>query len=242
MIKRGLQKGDVFALHLPNCIEYPILLYGVPLVGGVVTTLNPNFTDDELAFQLKNSRAKYIITTPTSADKIRLVTSRLRMEEVFVLGSSPGCTSFATLIRDDGRAHGFKVDPRNDLFCLPYSSGTTGFPKGVMLTHHNLVAQSSILASLLKLIPQPSSQAVSLAFLPFYHIYMLTLALGLQLYRGDKVVLLAKFDGEFMLQCIQKFKVSSELFFPAPNLLNAKSLSYINIWEGGGSPSQEVHH
>ena len=209
MINRGLQKGDVFALHLPNVAEYPILLYGVPLVGGIITPLNPHCTDEELTFQLKSSRAKYIITTPPFAEKIKNITTRLGMvKEVFVLGNAPGCTPFADLIGDGCKTCGFKVDPRNDVFCLPYSSGTTGLPKGVMLTHRNLVAYTAIRFAMAPPSSQRSSQPVTLIFLPLYHIYMLSAGLGLQLYRGSKVVLIAKYDGESMLQCIQKFRVS----------------------------------
>ena len=207
MMKRGLQKGDVFALHVPNCIEYPILLYGVSLVGGIVTTLNPQFTEEELKFQLQNSRTKYIITLPSLAGKIARIAPTVGIREVFVLGSAPGCTPFAALLSDNGRTRGFKVNPKKDVFCLPYSSGTTGLPKGVMLTHYNLVAHIFMLDSLRKLLPESPNQLVALVFMPFYHIAMLSGALGFTLFQGNKVVTMAKFDGELLLQSAQKFKV-----------------------------------
>ena len=205
MIKRGLQKGDVFALHLPNLPEYPILLYGVSSVGGVVTTLNPRYTQEELVFQLKNCRAKYIITMPPFVEKIKQVSSEVGISEIFVLGNALGCTPFSVLLADDGGARGFKVNPREDLFCLPYSSGTTGLPKGVMWTHYNLVAHTLIRD--FSPVEQNPEQDVLLGFLPFFHSMLLSGALGGFLFQGNKIVSMSQFDGELMLKFIQKYKV-----------------------------------
>ena len=188
MIKRGLQKGDVFAIHLPSVPEYAIVLYGVPLVGGVITTLNPNFTEDELLHRMQLAKAKYIITTPLHAELIQRVCSKVGMKEVFVLGSAPDCTSLSTLLKDDGSARGFDVDPRNDLFYILYSSGTTGLPKGVMLTHRNLVARTVAKSSMKPAASLESEQEAVLVFMPMFGSYMLGFALISGLYLGKKVV------------------------------------------------------
>ena len=208
MIKRGLQKGDVFAIHLPKVPDYAIVLYGVPLVGGVTTPLNPNFTEDELLHRMQLTKAKYIITTPSHADLLQRVSSRVGMKELFVLGSAPGCTSLSTLLEDDGSARGFDVDPRNDVFYILYTSGTTGLPKGVMLTHRNLVTRMVAKSSMKPAAKLESDQEAVLVFLPFFGSYMLGFALICALFLGQKVVCMETFDEALMVQYIEKFKVS----------------------------------
>ena len=211
MIKRGLQKGDVFAIHLPNVPEYAIVLYGVPLVAGVITTLNPNYTEDELLHKMQLTKAKYIITTPSHAELIQRVSSKVGMKEVFVLGSAPGCTSFSTLLEDDGSARGFDVDPRNDVFYILYSSGTTGVPKGVMLTHRNLVTLAVLQSSVEQAASLVSEQEAMLVFMPFFGAFMLCLALICGLYLGKKLVCMEKFDEALMVQYMERFKASQSV-------------------------------
>jgi acyl-CoA synthetase (AMP-forming)/AMP-acid ligase II len=137
---RGFGKGDVFAIFSPNTVEYPIAFHAVSLLGGIVTTLNPLCIAEEVAKQLADSRAKYLITSPALLACAHEASSQLNLRELFVFGEAEGATSFSELYEGDGDVPTVEIDPREDLVALPYSSGTTGLSKGVMLTHRNLVA------------------------------------------------------------------------------------------------------
>src|SRR6266849_646005 len=140
LASHGFQKGDVFAIHTLNCPEYAIAFLGVARLGGACTMVSPLFNEAELTTQLKDSGAKYLLTDPQLADVALAAARALELREVFVLGEVDGVTSFRTLLDNSGEAPSVEIDPRSDLVALPYSSGTTGLPKGVMLTHYNLVA------------------------------------------------------------------------------------------------------
>src|SRR5450759_1583764 len=128
---RGFRKGDVLAIMSPNLPEYPIAFHGVATAGGVITTLNPTYTADEIAFQLNDSRARLLITIPSLVGKAQEAAAKSKVEEIIVFGEAEGAVPFASLIID-GKAPDVSVDPANDVVALPYSSGTTGFSKGVM--------------------------------------------------------------------------------------------------------------
>lgn len=207
LTRRGFQKGDVFALYLPNVPEYPVSFFGVIAAGGTVTTLNPTFTEKEIAYQLKNSAAKYILTVPEIADRARQAATEVGIKEVFVIGEAEGCEPWASLLSDDGMAFpdNFVINPKEDICAMPYSSGTTGFPKGVMLTHHNIVSQLCIIMHE-NFMPQPR-RGTTLGLLPFFHIFGMVVVMSQYLYRGGKLVCMQKFEGEHMLKLVQDCKV-----------------------------------
>src|ERR1044071_6044182 len=138
--ERGFKKGEVFGILSPNCPEYAIAFHAVATLGGIVTPINPLYTRQEIAHQLKDSGARFLVTLPSCAEKASEAIADAGVEELFVFGTAAGATSFDSLLVDNGRAEQVEVNPLEDIVVLPYSSGTTGLPKGVMLTHHNLVA------------------------------------------------------------------------------------------------------
>lgn len=129
--QRGFGKGDVFAIYSPNIPEYAIAFHGVSLAGGIVTTANPLYTADELAHQLNDSNAKYLLTIPMFLDKAQEAAAKSSIQEVFVFGEAEGATPFASLLRSDSKMSPVSFDPAEDLIVLPYSSGTTGLPRGL---------------------------------------------------------------------------------------------------------------
>ena len=138
--QRGFKKGDVFAIYSPNIPEYAIIFHAVAMLGGINTTVNPLYTAEELLFQLNDAGAKFLITIPLFLEKAQEAAAQAGVEELFVFGEAEGTTPFASLMRSGGDVPAVQIDVHKDLVVLPYSSGTTGLPKGVMLTHYNLVA------------------------------------------------------------------------------------------------------
>lgn len=197
----------MFALYLPNVPEYPILFFGVITLGGVATTLNPAFTEKEIAYQLKNSGAKYIITVPAIADKAKQAAAEVGIKQVFVIGEAEGCEPLTSLLNDDGMAfpENVSISPKEDVCVMPYSSGTTGFPKGVMLTHHNIVSQLCMITH--DRFRSHPLRGTTLGLLPFFHIFGMVVLMVQYLQRGGKIVCMQQFDGEHMLKLVQDFKV-----------------------------------
>jgi acyl-CoA synthetase (AMP-forming)/AMP-acid ligase II len=215
---RGFGKGDVLAIYSPNLPEYPIPLLAAALLGGITTTINPLYTVDELTFQLNDSRALYLVTTPAFVEKALAGMQRSQVREVFVFGEAPGATSFTDLLRGDGNVPDVKINTQEDVVVLPYSSGTTGLAKGVMLTHRNLVANLCQMAP----IGFVREQDTVIGVLPFYHIYGLTVILSLSLANGATVVSLPRFDLLQFLQALQDYKVTVGNMVPPIMLALAK--------------------
>ena len=204
---RGFRKGDRFAILSPNLPEYAIAFHAVASLGGVVTTVNPLYTAAEGAKQLQDSAARFLLTVPPFLATAREAAAQSKVEEILVFGEAEGATPFATLLAAGGTPPEVAIDPRKDLVALPYSSGTTGLPKGVMLSHYNLVAQMCMIEGVTdaELI---SPQDTVLAFLPFFHIYGISAFLDFSLYRGATIVTMARFDLEQYLQLVQKYGVT----------------------------------
>lgn len=245
--KRELQKGDMVALYLPNLPEFAGIFYGVLLAGGIVTTINPLYTPHELAYQLRDGRARYLFTIPSFLANAQIAAGEAFVEEVFVVGEAEGATSFATLIKNDGELRPIAIEPGEDTAVVLYSSGTTGLPKGVMLTHLNLIAnalQIEALAGHLAFFPED----VVLGITPFFHTMGLTMVLGLALMRGCTLVTMPRFDLPHFLELIQKYRVTFTTVAPPIVLALAKhplidqyDLSSLRLIASGAAPlSREV--
>ena len=202
--QRGFKKGEVFGILSPNCPEYGIAFHAVATLGGIVTPINPLYTQYEIAHQLKDSGARFLVTVPGCVEKATAAVNEAGVEELFVFGTAPGTTPFDSLMVDNGRAEQVEIDPLEDLVALPYSSGTTGLPKGVMLTHHNLVANLCQMEGLCYFYETDTLICV----LPLFHIYGLVVVLNMGLYSGATVVMMPRFELESFLKAIQDYDVS----------------------------------
>lgn len=201
---RGFKKGEVFGILSPNIPEFAIAFHAVATLGGIVTPINPLYTAGEIAHQLKDARARFLVTVPACIDKAIAAAQEANIEELFVFGSAEGATSFDTLLVDNGHAEQVAVNPLEDLVVLPYSSGTTGLPKGVMLTHHNLVSNMRQMEGLSYFFESDTLICV----LPLFHIYGLVVVLNMGLYTGATIVMMPRFDLEAFLQTAQDYEVS----------------------------------
>jgi acyl-CoA synthetase (AMP-forming)/AMP-acid ligase II len=209
LVARGFSKGDVFAIYSPNTPEYAIAFHAVSLVGGTLTTLNPLYTPEEAAHQLSDARAKYLLTVPALFDKAREAAAHGGVEELFVFGECEGATAFDALYATDGAgawsdAPPVEIDPAADVVVLPYSSGTTGLPKGVMLTHHNLIA-NTLQVQACELIKESDTLV---CVLPLFHIYGMVVIMNVGLYEGARIVVMPRFDLETFLKVLQDYGVT----------------------------------
>jgi acyl-CoA synthetase (AMP-forming)/AMP-acid ligase II len=239
LAERGLRKGDVFGIFSPNLPEYALAFHGAAKAGAICTTINPLYTPEELEFQLKDSGARYLLTIPQFLDRALAAANATGVEEVFVLGEGEGATPFGDLLASKGPVPDVAIDPAEDLLVLPYSSGTTGLPKGVMLTHRNVVA--NVLQSLA---PHSTSERdVIIGVLPFFHIYGMTVIMNIAIRLGATIVTMPRFDLEEFLRLLQDHKVTRAYLVPPIILALAKhpvvdkyDLSALEVIMSGAAP------
>jgi acyl-CoA synthetase (AMP-forming)/AMP-acid ligase II len=195
LISAGLVPGEVVAIFLPNSWEFAITYHAATLAGGIPTLLNPSYREREIRYQLENSGANFLITDGPLIDNVSL-TGLPSLRRVFITRTSSaqgGCENFASLLEPaSSKFPAPTKSPQETIAALPYSSGTTGLPKGVMLSHYNLVSNvyQVLGPNAAPLVPED----VMLCFLPLYHIYGLTVALTLSLTLGNTLVLMPRFD------------------------------------------------
>ena len=206
----GIGPGDVVALASHNSPMYAVAVHAVLRSGAAITALNPALTVYEIAAQLASSRAKAVISSSEVATKTADAAERSQVPLHFVLGGDSQGVSFASLLEGEHPAPSARLDPATALAALPYSSGTTGTSKGVMLTHRNIVANLEQLRVGWRL----TESDVLCAALPFFHIYGFTIILNSALLTGATVVTLPRFDLRTYLQIVQDYKVTRGHFAP----------------------------
>jgi acyl-CoA synthetase (AMP-forming)/AMP-acid ligase II len=215
---RGFGKGDALAIYMPNVPEYAVAFHGVARAGGRATTANPLYTARELEHQLRDSRAKILLTVPPFLDVAREAASAAGVGEVFVVGEADDAPPVTELMGNPDSAPEVEIDPASDVAVLPYSSGTTGLPKGVMLTHRNLVANICQIQDGFPI----SEDDVLIGCLPFFHIYGQTVIMNQGLRAGATIVTMPRFDLEQFLDLVQDREVSRVYVVPPIALALAK--------------------
>ncbi|MET9115718.1 4-coumarate--CoA ligase family protein [Streptomyces longwoodensis] len=219
LAEAGVRKGDVLALHSPNTVAFPLAFYAATRAGASVTTVHPLCTPEEFAKQLGDSGARWIVTvSPLLATARRAAELAGGVEEVFVCDSAPGHRSLIDMLASRAPEPRPDIDPVEDVAALPYSSGTTGVPKGVMLTHRQIATN---LAQLEPAVPAGPDDRI-LAVLPFFHIYGLTALMNAPLRKGATVVVLPRFELEAFLAAIQTHRITGLYVAPPIVLALAK--------------------
>ena len=214
----GIEKGDRVAIFAPNCAEFVISFYAISWAGAVVTTLNPAYREREVEFQLRDSGAKALIL---SADLYPVVSSMVHrmsgLDHVILIGGDEanGVLSLEKLIDGaEGPPSQLVIDPEEDTVALPYSSGTTGLPKGVILTHYNLTSNVEQLVNRNNELAAPKEQDVILIHLPLYHIYGMNVLMNPAVAVGATQVMMARFDMDMFLRLLSEHKVT--MLFTVP--------------------------
>lgn len=217
LARRGIGPGHCVAIMLPNLPDFVVAFHGTAWAGATITTVNPTYTAHELNYQLKDSGAEMLITLGAFADTAKGGAAGTKVREIVTLDGAPGTTPFADLIGPP-LAEQVPVDVGNDTLVLPYSSGTTGLPKGVMLTHRNLVANVDQIMAARPVAPGEWT----VGFLPFFHIYGMTVLANLYLGAGGGVVTMPRFDLQQFLKLIQDHRTKQAFCVPPVVLALAK--------------------
>jgi acyl-CoA synthetase (AMP-forming)/AMP-acid ligase II len=205
---RGFGRGSVLGMYAPNCPEYAVALLAVASLGGVATTVNHLATADDLARQLKDASATLLLTVPDLLDRARAAAAATEIRELIVVGEAPGATPFAELLRAGGMPPERPIRS-DEVVLLPYSSGTTGLPKGVMITQGSAVAnlcQSGVPHRVVE-------EDVVFCLPPFFHTYGIFL-LGLVLAGGGTLVIMPRFELAAFLTAVQRYKVTRAYLVP----------------------------
>lgn len=219
----GLRKGDCICLYTTNRPEYTLTFMAAASIGVVVSPMNPVYKEREVSYQLENSEARAILIQHELAPILQLVLANKslpNLKYILVTGQKapeglPEAIPIAALMRKSSPKHPPHVDiDGDDLLALPYSSGTTGLPKGTMLTHRNLVSNNLQFTTAL----QTNLTDVALLFLPFYHIYGVMLT-GSFLACGGTQVLMERFDLMQSLELSEKHNVT--YYFAVPPIVLA---------------------
>ncbi|KAK7067855.1 hypothetical protein SK128_024644 [Halocaridina rubra] len=221
----GIKKGDVIAINMPNSPEYPIVLFGSSSVGVIVTPVNPRYTAEELVRQLKDSGAKLLVGDASVEGAILDGLKEYKTPlHVIMNGTSrvPGALNLTDILNDATIPYmdAMQVNAK-DIAMMPYSSGTTGLPKGVALSHGALSSNVKMLMHEHFCRAKDSTDTKQLAFatiLPFYHVSGLLIQLMIGLAKGTKLLTMPAFEPNTYINCISKNKV--EYLHLVPPLLN----------------------
>lgn len=241
--KLGLKKGDRVASMLPNTPQAVVTYYGTLMAGGIVVQVNPLYTERELAYQMKDAGAKFIVCLDILLPRVSKVKEETDLEHIIVTRIADYLPfpknliypfiqkreyNIVVKVEETDDTHVWKnvianspaeyqeveIDPEEDLALLQYTGGTTGLPKGVMLTHYNLVANVQMAKAWIS--KAERDKEVVLGVLPFFHVYGMTTVMNLSIMYGAKMILLPRFDAGQVLKTIQKHKPT--LFPGAPTI------------------------
>jgi len=236
-----LRKGDVVAILAPNSPEWLVACHGAITAGGVVSGLNPLWSADEVAAQIHDSAARFLVTTGPLAATARAAVEQAGVGTRLVLldGQAPDAIALADLLACPDAAPDVAIDPAVDLALLPYSSGTTGLPKGVILTHRACIA--NVLQTIAALQIGPDDRTLAVA--PFSHAVGWGVVANCALHIGATVVTLPRFDPHAFLGAIQEHRVTQTVVVPPVVLALARhpavadyDLSSLNWLACGAAP------
>ncbi|MGZ9885926.1 AMP-binding protein [Rhodococcus ruber] len=217
---RGVGVGDVVGLLSPNVPAFAAVFHGILRAGATATTVNALYTAEDIAKQLEDSKATFFFTVSPLLPHAKEAAAAVGIpdDRLVVLDGAEGHPSLRDLLAENAPAPEVSFDPATHLAVLPYSSGTTGRPKGVMLTHTNLVANVCQIKSPIRIDPDDRILAV----LPFFHIYGMTVLLNAALFNRASLVTMPKFDLPEFLRIVSEQKCTYVFIAPPVAVALAK--------------------
>lgn len=234
----GFGAGQVVALMAPNMPEFAVVFHGVLWGGGTITTLNPSYTAPEVHHQLKDSGATLLVTVPDFLPQARAGAEGTSVRQIAVIGAAEGALSLDALEGVPITAQ-VPVDPIRHVAVMPYSSGTTGLPKGVMLSHRNMVVNVDQVVQMMG----AQKREVVIAFLPFFHIYGMNVLMNAHMVAGDCILTMPRFDLPAFLGHLQQHRARKVYVVPPVVVALAKhpmvaeyDLSHLKIVFSAAAP------
>jgi long-chain acyl-CoA synthetase len=237
LAETGVKKGDCVALYLPNTPQFVIGYYGALKLGAIITACSPLYKERELLYQLNDSQAKTILCLTSNCQTVKNVLKDSMLGNVIVaddqdvsisqhasgakntsmdLGSGDSVTKFPDLLERAVPAPvDIQIDPSHDLALLQYTGGTTGTPKGAMITHRNLVANAIQFATWLRF----RHDDIHLTALPLFHIYGMTTSMNAPIYAASAMIIMPRFEPTQLLQTIDRYKPT--VFCGVPTMYTA---------------------
>ncbi len=223
---RGVKKGDVVGLVSPNTPDFAVVFYAIVSIGAICSTVNPIATAEEIGAQFADSEAIMLFTVPELYDKCEAASRLASMvREIVVFGEHENAVPYAELFMHGDTPPSVDIDPANDVCALPYSSGTSGIPKGVMLTHRNIVANLCQMRSPATMVGVDDR---IIGVLPFFHIYGMVVIMGAALVEGATIVSMPRFELEAFLKTLQDYRITYANVVPPILLALAKHPSVAN--------------
>ncbi|MEO1169737.1 MAG: long-chain fatty acid--CoA ligase [Pseudomonadota bacterium] len=231
--KLGVKKGDRVGLFLPNVPHYLAAYYGAMKMGATVVNFSPLYTVDELTHQVEDSGTKLLFTLsakallPTALEVLEkssleklvvgtvveaLPLAKSLMFRVFKGGESVDIPKrrdvipFSELVDNKGDSGRVPIDPRKDIALIQYTGGTTGTPKGAMLTHQNITANARQIQAL---DPDPDAEDRIMGVLPFFHVFANATVLNRTVLRGGEIVMLPRWNAAQALKAMERTKATA---------------------------------
>jgi len=225
----GVKKGDRVALYGPNSIQWEISFLGLERAGAILVPMNPLFKETEVEYEANDSGTETIIVSQPEYPNVAAVKDKTNIKNIIVIesGEKPeGTLGWSELIantKPDPPEYNF--DPKEDLAALVYTSGTTGLPKGTMLTHYNIVSNVIQISQIFEL----SELDIAMTVLPLYHIYGLNVCMNQTLWLGGAQVVTPRFEVKEFCELIEKYQVTYSLCVPPIFLAVVRHLEDPNI-------------
>ena len=230
----GVKKGDRVALYGPNSIQWEISFYGLEKAGAILVPMNPQFKEKEVEYELNDSGAETIIVSQSEYPYVAAVKARTNIKNTIIIESeekpeTPNESIGWSEIMEDTKLDPPKneFDVKEDLATLVYTSGTTGLPKGTMLTHYNIVSNIVQVSQTFEL----SELDVAIIVLPLYHIYGLNVGMNQAILLGAAQVVTPRFNVKEFCELIEKYRVTYSLCVPPIFLDVVRHLENPNIRE-----------
>ena len=231
----GVKKGDKIALYSPNSIQWGISFYGLEKAGAILVPMNPQFKEAEVEYEATDSGAETIIVFQPLYPTVAAVKAKTNLKNIIVIESGEeekiseipeGTIGWSKLmIKTKPEPPEYNFNPKEDLAALVYTSGTTGLPKGTMLTHYNMVSNIVQISQYFEL----SEIDIAMTVLPLYHIYGLNVCMNQAIWLGAAQIVTERFDVKEFCDLIEKYQATYSLCVPPIFLAVVRHLEDPNV-------------